>query len=274
MLKRIISAAVGITFMLGVIISSTFFPFVIDIFVALVCLVGIYEFSRATKTLSLFSISIPSMAFAFAFPLLISFHIGYLVWYVYSAVMLTMLIFNHKKINYRDFAALYGMTLIITVALSSIILVKAQDVLHSTIYFVLSLGIPWVADAGAYFVGVYLGKHKLCPEISPQKTIEGAVGGVVTCVAVVCFAAWLFSTYIFTVPTEVNYFNLIVMASSASVLSILGDLSFSLVKRAFSVKDYGNLIPGHGGVLDRFDSVIFVAPLIYLLVSVMPIINL
>lgn len=110
-------------------------------------------------------------------------------------------------------------------------------------------------DIFAYFTGYFFGKHKLSPSISPKKTIEGAVGGVVGSVI-------LSVTFILIVQANLIFHGL-VMGILGSVISQFGDLTASIIKRKIGIKDYGNLIPGHGGVLDRFDSVLFTAPFIY-----------
>ena len=158
--------------------------------------------------------------------------------------MLSMMIFCHKKISFREFAYIYSMTVIITVSLSTIIQMKNMDASHPAFYFVLTLALPWLADAGAYFAGVTLGKHKLCPEISPKKTIEGAIGGTIVCVLATCGLGWLFADVIYK-NVQMNYINL-------AVISL-------------------NLIPGHGGVLDRFDSVVFVSPFLYIIMGYLPV---
>ena len=127
-------------------------------------------------------------------------------------------------------------------------------------YLLLLLNFSSICDMGAYFVGVTCGKHKLCPEISPKKTVEGAVGGLAVSLIFSIVIVLLFkmndkfvSTLIFTVPL--------------SIVGILGDLFASIIKRNADIKDYGALIPGHGGILDRFDSILLIAPVLYLLIS-------
>lgn len=272
MVKRILSGVVGISFIVSVIILSGNIPVIIDVFVAAVCAIAAGEFANATDTLKHWQISFPSMAFAVIYPMLMNYGSVLIVGYVYTAVMLSMMIFCHKKISFREFAYIYSMTVIITVSLSTVIQMKNMDMAHPAFYFVITLALPWLADAGAYFAGVLLGKHKLCPEISPKKTIEGAVGGTIVCVLATCGIGWIFAEVIYK-SIQVNYINLAVLSFIGSLLSILGDLSFSVVKRTFEIKDYGNLIPGHGGVLDRFDSVIFVSPFLYIMMAYMPIIG-
>ena len=115
---------------------------------------------------------------------------------------------------------------------------------------------------GAYFTGTLIGKHKLCPNISPKKTIEGAVGGIVVGIA---FAMVIMLTF--------DRFNIITLLFSIPfcLLGIIGDLFASVIKRSVGLKDFGNLIPGHGGVLDRFDSMILIAPITEVLLNILPV---
>lgn len=123
----------------------------------------------------------------------------------------------------------------------------------------------WVCDTCAYFSGMAFGKHKLCPQLSPKKTIEGAIGGLLGATVV----AGLYGAVL---PRVTNYFNArvvwacLAIGASVGVLSQLGDLLASGIKRDRGIKDYGKLIPGHGGIMDRFDSVIFVTPVVYFLI--------
>ena len=124
----------------------------------------------------------------------------------------------------------------------------------------------WISDTCAYLVGVLFGKHKLVPHLSPKKTIEGAIGGILGSAVV----GGLFGFFLLDKTMGVNQFGpiLFVIGAIGSVISQIGDLAASAVKRNHDVKDYGNLIPGHGGIMDRFDSVIFTAPMIYFLIIV------
>lgn len=128
--------------------------------------------------------------------------------------------------------------------------------------FVLPFVGAWVSDTFAYFTGRLLGRHKLIPDVSPKKTVEGAVGGVV-------FAMLGFALFGFIVGRlgggTPDYFALVILGLPVSLVSIVGDLVMSLVKRRYGIKDYGKLFPGHGGVLDRFDSVLATAIMLYLL---------
>ncbi len=124
------------------------------------------------------------------------------------------------------------------------------------LFFVLIL--VWVTDSGAYFCGRFLGKHKLWPHISPKKTIEGSLGGIV-------FAVIIGSIYAIFFPVFSTYMITLLFILIVSIAGQLGDLVESALKRHYSVKDSGQVLPGHGGILDRFDSLIFVMPILYLL---------
>ena len=167
MAKRIISAIVGISFILLVIFLSHTWHILIDIFMALVCAVAVGEFVHATGLLKKYLISIPSIAFAFCNAMLFSYGYQSIIWYVYTAIMLSAMIFFHEKLSFREVSDTYGMTIIISYGLATVISMKNLDVAHSSFYFILALALPWLADGGAYFAGSFFGKHKLCPKISP-----------------------------------------------------------------------------------------------------------
>ena len=115
----------------------------------------------------------------------------------------------------------------------------------------------WGADTCALFTGMAFGQHKLAPVVSPKKTVEGAVGGVVGGALLVLLAALLLNIFL---DLEMPVWTAVLLGGAGAVLGEIGDLSFSVIKRQTGIKDYGHIFPGHGGVLDRFDSVLFVAP--------------
>ena len=119
----------------------------------------------------------------------------------------------------------------------------------------------WCADAGAYFIGSKFGKHKLAPSISPKKSVEGAFGGV----AGGMLGMLIYAIILYLCKTDVPWLSFIAMGALGSVFGLLGDLFLSYIKRDCKIKDFGSFLPGHGGVLDRFDSVLFVIPVCYFL---------
>ena len=176
-----------------------------------------------------------------------------ILYLVYSAVMTLK---NHKDFGLSQIAALCGLPLFFSQLFIYLYSVIIND--NGIYYLLLLLNFSSVCDMGAYFVGVTCGKHKLCPDISPKKTVEGAIGGiassmVVTVILSLCFSKSLVIPMILTIPF--------------CILGMIGDLFASAIKRSVGIKDYSNLIPGHGGVLDRTDSIIMIAPLLYLCIT-------
>ena len=153
----------------------------------------------------------------------------------------------------------------------TLLIAMNHDENHSLFYVILSLCGAWIADTGAYFSGVALGKTKLCPEISPKKTVEGFIGGLIS-------NTLLFILIFFLYAKGCGLGFGILQALKAGLLglvcagvSVLGDLTASVIKRQKGIKDYGNIMPGHGGLMDRFDSVLFVIPAFYWCIQLFPI---
>ena len=134
---------------------------------------------------------------------------------------------------------------------------------HGAFFLVMILVVAFATDIFAYFSGMLFGRHKLIPAVSPKKTVEGAIGGTIISAAAFVGCGFLY-TYVYktTLPNPVLMFA---CGIALSLVSQIGDLIASYIKRERGVKDYGKLFPGHGGVLDRFDSVIAVAPILYVL---------
>jgi phosphatidate cytidylyltransferase len=157
-------------------------------------------------------------------------------------------------------------SLCVPFSMSCIVFLFDTFPVHRTFVLVYALTITWISDSGAFFAGTFLGKNKMAPEISPKKTWEGFIGGVLTAAL---FGFLLGTGYEMILnsfePTyKVDVLFLAILAIPCSILGVLGDFSASILKRECAVKDFGNIMPGHGGVLDRFDSVLFVVPFVYL----------
>ena len=120
-----------------------------------------------------------------------------------------------------------------------------------------------MTDTFAYFVGSKLGKHKLCPKISPKKSVEGAIGGVIGAVLLNVLLLFVFKRFFFEGESILSYITVVILSVVLSVVSMFGDLAASTIKRNFGIKDFGKLLPGHGGIMDRFDSALFVMPVLY-----------
>lgn len=165
--------------------------------------------------------------------------------------------FKTKKASQAAFALLG----IFYVAIPLSFLYRIRIIDKYGIYlFILLFVCSWIADTFAYFTGITFGKHKLVPHLSPKKSVEGAIGGITG-------AALVGLLYGFILHKALGIKAMIpflVISAVGAFISIFGDLAASAIKRNYDVKDYSNLIPGHGGILDRFDSMIFVAPIVYI----------
>ncbi len=195
----------------------------------------------------------------------------------YAVMLIAVLVFyvlvfgemmiSHTKLQARDACMCFVAGLIIPFLFSAIVRLLTHE--HARIYTWIPFILSIVSDSGAYFVGKAFGKHKMCPIISPKKTVEGLVGGVVmTMAAMVLYGVLLDRVF----GLEVRYAYLLIYGLVGSFAGVFGDLSFSVIKRQTGIKDYGHIIPGHGGILDRMDSVIITAPLTEALLLILPVV--
>ena len=272
---RILSAVFGIAIALGLIILGAYFPIVIDLSLAAIGGLCIVEGLSAKKLDKKLTMVIPCTAFIVLLCIFYSYKLVCMVIVFAFIVSLYMaMVFNHENLVFQDLSFALTITTMCSLGIWTIVYMYDQRKSIVGIFYVIAaLAIPWFADAGAYFGGSAFGKHKLCPKISPKKTVEGAVSGVLIGTVVPLIEGLIFTFFFFDKTVSVNYVNFAIIGLLGSVISILGDLSFSLIKRSCNIKDYGSLIPGHGGMLDRFDSVIFTAPLIMILDTLLPIVN-
>jgi len=169
------------------------------------------------------------------------------------------MLIKHKKVSVTDAAMVIFSVVYIPYFLTNLLYIREMESGNLLIW--LPFVGAFLTDTCAYFAGVFLGKHKLCPNISPKKTIEGSVGGILGCMGACMLYGFIIQKYW---SVNVNYLNLAILGMIMAIVSQIGDLSASIIKRKFGIKDYGNLFPGHGGILDRLDSVIMIAPAVYL----------
>ena len=190
--------------------------------------------------------------------------------FLYFILVFAVAISSHYTVTMEKMGGAFFFAMLIPYFLSSFVRLNAMwdGAVHIGTYLILlPLVAAFTSDAFALFAGMAFGKHKLAPELSPKKTVEGAVGGFVGAI-LCCLAYGAVMQYVFLL--QVNYLFLAVYGALGSLVSQVGDLSFSYIKRQYGIKDFGNIFPGHGGVLDRFDSVIFCAPLIEILIHWLP----
>lgn len=199
--------------------------------------------------------------FGFSYPVAV---ISFLV---FVAALYAEMLVSKGKLAFEKLAVCVAGGIVIPYMLSA--LVRLHNAENGRFLILIPFVLAFLSDTGAYFVGCRFGKHKLAPVISPKKTVEGLVGGVLG--AIVGMLLYCFVLDI-AFGFEANYYYAIIYGLLGSLAAVFGDLSFSAIKRQVGIKDYGNLIPGHGGVLDRFDSMSVVAPLTEALLLLIPVV--
>lgn len=175
--------------------------------------------------------------------------------------LLAVIVFLYGKINLVDISiTLFGI-LYVVFLLSFVIQVRNLENGHLYIWMVF-IG-AWATDTSAYFAGVTMGRRKILPNVSPKKTLEGSIGGVIGCMAVML----AFGAFVNTQTDAIPLVHFAVIGLICGLVSQIGDWAASAVKRFVNIKDFGNIMPGHGGLLDRCDSILVVAPAVYFYIA-------
>lgn len=259
MLTRILTALIGVVVFFAVLFAPPVFFCVAVCAVTAVMLFELYGVIKCVKGVNLIGAvsAVIIMAGAVAGRLEPAVSLSVIL-YLFAVVA------THTKMKYTEVMSHGLVTLFVTLFMSFISRLFIQRGIYEILWIFI---IAWLTDTGAYFAGVTLGKHKLVPHISPKKTIEGAIGGVALCVI-----GCIVYTFIHRVlpGTEVIGYDYLIFAGMGligSVLSQFGDFVASCIKRDENTKDYGSILPGHGGLMDRFDSVVFVAPFVYYVIN-------
>jgi len=269
MKKRLLAAAIliPVMFLLLYALPKIIMVFVVGIF----CAIAAYELLYRTGLLRHGRLMIYSAVFAALVPLWSYFgansltaHLGVLVFF--CLIFMEMLLAKTKlRIEKASLCVVSG--LLLPYLLSSLTRIFSPD--GGRYVVLIPFVVAFLSDSGAYFIGCRFGRHKLAPIVSPNKSVEGLFGGI-------AFATLGMVAYVFIMQVvfdcQVNYFYALIYGVLGSLAGTFGDLCFSVIKRQTGIKDYGNLIPGHGGILDRFDSMITVGPLVEILLIMIPVV--
>ena len=270
MKSRLLVAAVGIPLLLVILFACP--PIVTAVAISLLSAIGAREFTKTTGINTNEGMLFVTMAAAFLLPIWSYFGspilIGAIGVVVLGLVLFTQALLAYPKVKFEGVACWMFAALAIPMCLSSIVRILVGE--FGRHYVLVPIMIPFIADAGAYFAGKFLGKHKMAPVLSPHKTIEGAIGGLAAGVLSMVIYGLVMQ---FGLHLTFHYGYVVLYGLLGSIVSIIGDLSFSMVKRETGIKDYGTIFRAHGGVLDRFDSVIFAAPVVELLILLLPLLG-
>ncbi len=277
MKTRIITGLVGLIIVIGWLFSM--YTPIFTAVLAVVAAIGVYELVKSFEVKNIafriFCIVIAlAVPFYFTYKNLITIPIFPVIAVVVLAALIIMVL-DFKNLKFEQIACSLFSAAFVPSALSCIILFrdtyKAFPETYTEtdgIFFILfAFFCCWLSDTFAYFVGRKFGKHKLAPVISPKKTTEGAIGGII-CTAILNTVLFFVFRLKFSLSESISLPFVIISSVCLSVISIFGDLAASTIKRHHGIKDFGNLLPGHGGVMDRFDSSCFVFPALYSIISV------
>ena len=279
MLVRILAAAVGLPLLLVIVLLLP--PIATAILFALACAIGAYEMLWRTGILkhkrivaytAVMSIAVVMWSWLRACnvvseqTLWLSALIGL---FLFASLLFCELLAGHTKLKFTSACVALFSAVVYPFLIGALVRLRGMDGGESGKYYILvAFLISMLADSGAYFVGRAIGKHKLAPVVSPKKTVEGAIGGVI--VNIIGMIVYTLILHKFFGFIQVNYFYAAIYGIVGAFGSMLGDLTLSVVKRQVGIKDYGNLIPGHGGILDRFDSTMICAPIAEILILLIP----
>jgi len=270
MKKRFIIAAVFVPLLFIVMFFLP--PYVFVAVIAIICAVCAYELQHSIGVKDKERISIYVVFSSVLIPIGAYFDLGAPV---FTAVLLalTCLVFIEAIIGFGTIKRITFGQILITLFGGALLpyllsnLVNLRNMPDGRLFVLLPVISAFITDGGAYIAGSYYGKRKIFPQISPNKTVEGCICGLaIGTAAIVLYGLVIY----FSTLYDIKFWALILYGVIGALATEFGDLVFSLVKREFKIKDYGRILPGHGGMLDRFDSMVFTAPVIYLLVIAIP----
>ncbi|MBE6706167.1 MAG: phosphatidate cytidylyltransferase [Ruminococcaceae bacterium] len=261
MIKRIITGLIALAILIPLLVFSG--TFVFPVLLAIVTVICLFEMFRCMGIHKKYDITMSAYTVAVIVPFFMRYidnkvsvaKLCFVVGIMYLITVFASMIWSHGRIQFNDSMTIFVITAYIIGSINSIIFVRDFEDVGQYVYMLIFFG-AWMTDTFAYFAGYFFGKHKLIADVSPKKTVEGSVGGILGCI--LSFIAYGLIVDIAFERTA-NIWFLALMGFIASVVAQIGDLLMSVIKRHYGVKDYGTLFPGHGGMLDRLDSVLTVA---------------
>ncbi len=254
-----------------------YFTPALNVVIAAIILIAVWELFHATGILKHKALYILSTVYAVSLPFMLMFKNSFLFvteTALYAFLLLVIAMRQHQTIKFGEICTAFFLSTIFPLCFLCLLLTRHAEPLYGLYYLSAICFVAWGGDTFAYFTGRFLGKHKLAPVISPKKTIEGVVGGVCGSVLVIWIFSMIYSAVMENLgyAVDVRYEIILPAAAMLSLVSVFGDLTCSLIKRQYGIKDFGTILPGHGGVMDRFDSVLMVAPFILFLRRICPVI--
>ncbi len=274
---RMLTTVIGLPVVIVVLVFSH--TLVLPIAVSIFAAIGVWEMLGCIGVRKYPAVTIPSIilagvvVFATRYGVIAADRSSYVlaifasIAFVYIFYLMCLAVVSKGTKTMSDMTLAAVMTLYITVGFASMVLLRdmrsGENDVGAWLFALVFIG-AWIPDSAAYFVGRAFGRHKLIPDVSPKKTVEGAIGGVIFGGVAFVVTGLIASK---TVGFEPHYISLAAAGIVVAVVSIFGDLIASLIKRQYGIKDYGKIFPGHGGVMDRFDSIMAIAPFLMMVCS-------
>lgn len=279
MKQRIVTACIGLVVFFTILFWYN--TIVFDIAICIVSIIAVHELLLATKCTKNIPLTINAMVMSIVPFLFTKFPEGNykeiysnlipILCFVFIAIMFLIFLRYHETLEFKNIATAFYISLVVPFTLTTLIYIRNNYNMYQALYFTLLIfACSWGADSGAYFAGRFFGKRKLAPKISPNKTIEGVYGGVLSAILFVSIVTAVYYFYMQSIGqvVSINYWGLLIISVVGSLVGVLGDLCASTIKRQCNIKDFGSIMPGHGGILDRFDSVLFVAPFMFVILKI------
>lgn len=257
---RLLSGAMLVVFLIIVLLLGDDLLLISSVALSIIGVIEITKVLNLSKTLTI--IILPFTLFYYV--IVVKYAREAILLFLISMILLLLMfyVFSYPKYSIKDIALTIFTIFYVPVMFSFVYLLREQRGQFGKYIVWLIFISSWGCDTFAYIIGLLFGKHKLIEQVSPHKTIEGSIGGIFGSIILGIIYVFVLNNFI-KIDIYMSLIRVSIACALGAIFSQIGDLTASAIKREYNIKDYGNLIPGHGGVLDRFDSVIFTAPIVY-----------
>jgi len=263
--SRLITGLILVLLLIVVLLADSMFLQIVAFLAGALVLYELYKATGIIEQKTIFVMGfLPLAALWLNNPTLIG-----LFTFIYVVLLFTCLLVMKSKLSFNDIALVFFISYAFVFMIKHLVMVRLMSDIGAIAIWAVFIG-ACLSDTFAYFCGTLFGKHKLAPSISPKKTVEGSVGAILGTIL-----SFLVYGLVIVLATDlkVNFILIMLLGFVCSVFAQFGDLSASVIKRECQIKDFGSLFPGHGGLMDRLDSILFVAPVVYYLLKMLPVIT-
>lgn len=265
MKSRLITGLILVSLLIVVLLADSMFLQIVAFLAGALVLYELYKATGIIEQKTIFVMGfLPLAALWLNNPTLIG-----LFTFIYVVLLFTCLLVMKSKLSFNDIALVFFISYAFVFMIKHLVMVRLMSDIGAIAIWAVFVG-ACLSDTFAYFCGTLFGKHKLAPSISPKKTVEGSIGAILGTIL-----SFLVYGLVIVLATDlkVNFILIMLLGFVCSVFAQFGDLSASVIKRECQIKDFGSLFPGHGGLMDRLDSILFVAPVVYYLLKMLPVIT-